>query len=278
MSVLIFIPNNYHYPLQYRYSGERAAQLTCSINLELPKEAIVVGTKGTLKLPAPFWCPTKLETPSVSVANTAYYLNLVYLLAKWKESSLPHKLAGSLILRLHLSLVPRLLPVFQCATLKIWEEPGNEAKLRKWQNIFLSHLTLLHFPGVPLNKKLIWCGLTYEIIQANFRASLEPLWAANIARNIDAYIQWIHSVGCLSCCPTKWSCLNTCSLLAYAMPYPHAACTVFSPRIIQGMTGGRGLWSHQSFWPPSFPTSKKKLCWRLVGPTWFKYAGENTDV
>jgi hypothetical protein len=50
-----------------RYSGERVAQLTCSINLELPKEAIVVGTKGTLKLPAPFWCPTKLETPSVSV-------------------------------------------------------------------------------------------------------------------------------------------------------------------------------------------------------------------
>ena len=41
--------------------------MTCSINLELPKEAIVVGTKGTLKLPAPFWCPTKLETPSVSI-------------------------------------------------------------------------------------------------------------------------------------------------------------------------------------------------------------------
>ena len=47
-----------------KYSGERVAQLTCTIGLDLPNEAIVVGTKGTLKLPCPFWCPSKLETPT----------------------------------------------------------------------------------------------------------------------------------------------------------------------------------------------------------------------
>ena len=52
----------------YRYSGERVAHLTCSINLALPNEAIVVGTKGSLKLPAPFWCSTKLETNTVCTA------------------------------------------------------------------------------------------------------------------------------------------------------------------------------------------------------------------
>ena len=46
-----------------KYSGERVAQLTSSIGLDLPREAIVVGTKGTLKLPFPFWCPSKVETP-----------------------------------------------------------------------------------------------------------------------------------------------------------------------------------------------------------------------
>ena len=49
-----------------RYSGERVAQLTSSTCLNLPSEAVVVGTKGRLKLHSPFWCPTKLETPMVS--------------------------------------------------------------------------------------------------------------------------------------------------------------------------------------------------------------------
>ena len=57
--------------MQCRYSGEKVAQLICSINLKLPKEAIVVGTKGTLKLPSPFWCPTKLETPTICTSNLA---------------------------------------------------------------------------------------------------------------------------------------------------------------------------------------------------------------
>ncbi len=51
------------------------AHLACSFNLQLKNEAVVVGTKGILKLPSPFWCPTKLETPSVSqlTCSIVYY-------------------------------------------------------------------------------------------------------------------------------------------------------------------------------------------------------------
>ena len=42
------------------------AQLACSVNLQMENTAMVVGTKGVLKLLTPFWCPTKLETPTVS--------------------------------------------------------------------------------------------------------------------------------------------------------------------------------------------------------------------
>ena len=45
------------------YSGGRVAQLTCSVIVDLPCEALVSGTKGDLKVPKRFWCPTKLETP-----------------------------------------------------------------------------------------------------------------------------------------------------------------------------------------------------------------------
>ena len=67
---------NNNYFLIFRYSGERVAQLTCSVNLDLPNEATVVGTKGALKLPGPFWCPTKLETPSVCVCHCVCKLRL----------------------------------------------------------------------------------------------------------------------------------------------------------------------------------------------------------
>ena len=56
-----------------RYRGERVAQLMCSIDLDTPGEAVVVGTKGSLKLPKPFYRSTKLETSTVS----QYYLTLV---------------------------------------------------------------------------------------------------------------------------------------------------------------------------------------------------------
>ena len=45
------------------YSGGCIAQLTCSVIVDLPCEALVSGTKGDLKVPKRFWCPMKLETP-----------------------------------------------------------------------------------------------------------------------------------------------------------------------------------------------------------------------
>jgi len=46
------------------YSGGRTATLVTNTLIELPNEAFAVGTKGTLKLQAPFWCSTTLETPN----------------------------------------------------------------------------------------------------------------------------------------------------------------------------------------------------------------------
>ena len=45
------------------YPGCRIAQITCSIISDLPSDAFVSGTKGEIKVPKRFWCPTKLETP-----------------------------------------------------------------------------------------------------------------------------------------------------------------------------------------------------------------------
>lgn len=45
------------------YSGGRIAQLSCSISYDLSCDAVVCGTKGELRLPHPFWCPTKLTSP-----------------------------------------------------------------------------------------------------------------------------------------------------------------------------------------------------------------------
>ena len=45
------------------YKGGRIAQLTCGTAYNIPCQAVVCGTKGEVKIPAPFWCPTKLETP-----------------------------------------------------------------------------------------------------------------------------------------------------------------------------------------------------------------------
>lgn len=41
------------------YPGGKLASVTCSAEVEMPNEAIIVGTKGTLKVPN-FWCPTQV--------------------------------------------------------------------------------------------------------------------------------------------------------------------------------------------------------------------------
>ncbi|CAL4234859.1 unnamed protein product, partial [Meganyctiphanes norvegica] len=46
------------------YPGGRVATLNCSMRCLLPCEGIVVGTKGTIKVNYPMWCPESLESPS----------------------------------------------------------------------------------------------------------------------------------------------------------------------------------------------------------------------
>jgi dihydrodiol dehydrogenase / D-xylose 1-dehydrogenase (NADP) len=51
------------------YSNGRTATLITHCRVELPNEAFIVGTKGTIKLSAPFWCSTQLTLPSGEVVN-----------------------------------------------------------------------------------------------------------------------------------------------------------------------------------------------------------------
>ncbi|KRT81047.1 hypothetical protein AMK59_6050 [Oryctes borbonicus] len=44
------------------YPNNKIAVMSCSTKVLLPNEAIVVGTKGTIRIPT-FWCPTKMVTP-----------------------------------------------------------------------------------------------------------------------------------------------------------------------------------------------------------------------
>ncbi|XP_072320783.1 trans-1,2-dihydrobenzene-1,2-diol dehydrogenase-like [Eucyclogobius newberryi] len=43
-----------------KYSKNRMAVFTCSNSMQLPNEAIIVGTKHSIKVPANMWCPTSL--------------------------------------------------------------------------------------------------------------------------------------------------------------------------------------------------------------------------
>ncbi|XP_054474494.1 trans-1,2-dihydrobenzene-1,2-diol dehydrogenase-like [Anoplopoma fimbria] len=44
-----------------KFSKNRMAVFTCSSAVELSNEAIIMGTKGNIKIPAHMWCPTSLE-------------------------------------------------------------------------------------------------------------------------------------------------------------------------------------------------------------------------
>lgn len=46
------------------YPGGKVATLNCSMRCLLPCQGIVVGTKGTIKVNYPMWCPESLESPS----------------------------------------------------------------------------------------------------------------------------------------------------------------------------------------------------------------------
>lgn len=46
------------------YSKGRVASISASLKVDLPSEAHIIGTKGTIKIPCPVWCPEHLEGPS----------------------------------------------------------------------------------------------------------------------------------------------------------------------------------------------------------------------
>ncbi|KAL6113394.1 dhdh [Pungitius sinensis] len=43
-----------------KFSKNRMAVFTCSSGVQLPNDAIIVGTKGSIRIPANMWCPTSL--------------------------------------------------------------------------------------------------------------------------------------------------------------------------------------------------------------------------
>ncbi|KAK2704719.1 trans-1,2-dihydrobenzene-1,2-diol dehydrogenase-like [Artemia franciscana] len=45
------------------YSGNRTATLIMSTKVDLPNEGLIIGDKGTIKVPFRFWCPTAIVTP-----------------------------------------------------------------------------------------------------------------------------------------------------------------------------------------------------------------------
>ncbi|KAK2919795.1 trans-1,2-dihydrobenzene-1,2-diol dehydrogenase [Channa argus] len=59
-----------------KFSKNRIAVFTCSSGLQLPNDAIIVGTKGTIRVPSNMWCPTSLV---VNGKETQYPLPEPYL-------------------------------------------------------------------------------------------------------------------------------------------------------------------------------------------------------
>jgi len=49
------------------YSEGRTATLLTHYGVQLPRDAYIVGSKGTLKVPCPFWCPAVLHTPNGNI-------------------------------------------------------------------------------------------------------------------------------------------------------------------------------------------------------------------
>lgn len=47
--------------LVLKFSGNRLAVCTCSITMMLTCDAVITGTKGTIKVPHHMWCPTTME-------------------------------------------------------------------------------------------------------------------------------------------------------------------------------------------------------------------------
>ncbi|XP_035991918.1 trans-1,2-dihydrobenzene-1,2-diol dehydrogenase-like [Fundulus heteroclitus] len=59
-----------------KFSRNRIATLTCSAGVQLPNDALISGTKGTIQVPSPMWCPTSLV---VNGKETQYSVPEPYL-------------------------------------------------------------------------------------------------------------------------------------------------------------------------------------------------------
>ncbi|XP_047436430.1 trans-1,2-dihydrobenzene-1,2-diol dehydrogenase-like [Mugil cephalus] len=59
-----------------KFSNNRMAVFTSSIGMQLPNDAIIVGTKGTIQVPDHMWCPTSLK---VNGKETQYPVPEPYL-------------------------------------------------------------------------------------------------------------------------------------------------------------------------------------------------------
>ncbi|XP_014849835.1 PREDICTED: uncharacterized protein LOC106922158 isoform X3 [Poecilia mexicana] len=69
-----------------RYSKNRMAMFTCSAGVELHSDAIIVGTKGTIQVLSPMWCPTSLvvnrKETQQPVPEPSLSLNFTYSTGK----------------------------------------------------------------------------------------------------------------------------------------------------------------------------------------------------
>ena len=52
-----------------KFKGNRIATILTNSEVDLPNEALIIGTKGTIKIPK-FWCPTRAELPNREIEIT----------------------------------------------------------------------------------------------------------------------------------------------------------------------------------------------------------------
>uniref|UniRef100_A0A3B5LZU3 Dihydrodiol dehydrogenase, tandem duplicate 2 n=1 Tax=Xiphophorus couchianus TaxID=32473 RepID=A0A3B5LZU3_9TELE len=67
-----------------KYSENRLATFTCSAGVQLHNDAIIGGTKGTIQVPSPMWCPTSLV---VNGKETQYPVPEPYLRLNFTNST-----------------------------------------------------------------------------------------------------------------------------------------------------------------------------------------------
>ncbi|XP_034536360.1 trans-1,2-dihydrobenzene-1,2-diol dehydrogenase [Notolabrus celidotus] len=67
-----------------KFSRNRMAVFTCSARFQMPNEAIIVGTKGTIRVPEHMWCPTSLM---VNGKETQYPVPEPYLPLNFHNST-----------------------------------------------------------------------------------------------------------------------------------------------------------------------------------------------